>query len=135
MSNEAVALLHQQLLDREKSYSSVVLGRKVRHSITSAPSYLDYTSQSFFGKLRGKVATALLPFSAIKSSELYSFLIRASKRAFFITSVPLYWFLFFKFLLGYFEIGLFMFCVGLSYVISTMSKDWGVLTWGLKDEI
>ncbi len=127
MSNETVALLHQQLLKREISYSSVVLGRKVRHSITSAPSYLDYTSQSFFGKLRRKVS------EAISFSAIYSFLIRASKRAFFITSVPLYWFLIFKYLLGYFEIGLFMFCVGLSYVLSTMTKDWGVLTWGLKE--
>ena len=114
MSEDAVALLHQQLLDknqeRSRSFSSVVLSRKVRHSITSAPSYLGYTNlRSFF-----------------------SFLVRASKRAFFITSVPLYWFLIFKFMLGYFEVGLFLFCVGFSYVLSTLSKDWGILTWGLK---
>jgi len=140
MTDNAVALLHQQLLKREKekSHSSVVLSREVRHSITSAPSYLDYTLRSSFLKKLGRKAsfTISLPFSSfIKTRNIISFLIKTSKRTLFITSVPLYWFLIFKFILGYFEVGLFMFCVGLSYVLSTLSKDWGVLTWGLKDEI
>lgn len=122
MSSE-VALLHQQLLNQKNnSHSSVVLSRKVSHSITSAPSYLGYTSRL------SRLSSGLY----LRLESFFSFLVRASKRAFFITSVPLYWFLMFKFVLGYFEMGLFMFCVGLSYVLSTMSKDWGVLTWGLK---
>jgi hypothetical protein len=121
--------------NRKESFSSVVLSRKVSHSITSAPSYLDYTpSKSFTKTGRGAVPVISAPFSRLKSKikDVFSFLIRASRRVIFITSVPLYWFLIFKFLIGYFEIGLFMFCVGFSYVLSTLSKDWGVLTWGLK---
>lgn len=74
-------------------------------------------------------------FSSIKNrlSFLPSLLTRLTKRIVFLVSVPVYWFLVFRHVLGYFDMGIFTFVVGISYVLSTVFfNHWGILEWGMK---
>jgi len=90
-----------------------------------------------FAQRREACSITSMPFSfgAIFggiSRALSSFFVRAGRRAIFITSVPVYWFLVFRHVLGYFDMSMFVFVVGLSYVISTLFiGHWGLLEWGM----
>ncbi|MBW2999933.1 hypothetical protein KY339_04620, partial [Candidatus Woesearchaeota archaeon] len=52
---------------------------------------------------------------------------KLSKKALFITSMPFYWFIFFKYVINWFEIGMFLFVVLASFAISMLGMNWGVL--------
>jgi len=94
--------------ENEKSHSFLTIGRKAPFSITSVPPFY-----RFFSFVRN--ACRLV-----------------GKRTFLVTGILGYWFVIMKYLVGYFEIGLFMFIVGLSLVFSTLFKSWGLVEWGLK---
>ena len=61
------------------------------------------------------------------SVRSYSFLRWISKKAVFITSVPFYWFIIFRYIIGTFDIGLFIFIVGVSFFMSFFGINWGIL--------
>lgn len=74
-------------------------------------------------------------FSSVKNrlAFLPALLTRLTKRVVFLVSVPVYWFLVFRHVLGYFDMGIFTFVVGISYVLSTVFfNHWGILEWGMK---
>jgi len=64
--------------------------------------------------------------------KLYSIFSIISKRAFFITSMPFYWLVYFKFILETFDARLFTFVVIASYGLSYFNHSWGILNWGLQ---
>ncbi len=71
-----------------------------------------------------------VPFSF---GAILPILLRTAKRSVFLITVPLYWLLIFNLILGYFDISLFLFIVGLSYVLSTIFVGhWGIIEWGMK---
>ena len=138
MSYDTNVLLYNHILEVNRSdnyisHTPSIQSREVSHSITSAPSYFESLSYSLVRFWKKTVFVTSVPFQSMKTKKnLLEFIMRAGRKAIFITSVPFYWFLFFKYLVGYFGVGLFFLCVGFSYILSTMSKDWGLITWGLK---
>ncbi len=67
-----------------------------------------------------------------KFQQVRALLQRISRRTMFIILVPAYWLIVFRHILGYFDLSLFMFVVGISYVISTIFYDhWGIVQWGM----
>lgn len=126
--NDSYAITMEQWLTRQAStaptyallqngYSLPIAQRREVRSITSVP----FSFGAIFSSLRTKLA--FLP----------SLLTRLTKRVVFLVSVPVYWFLVFRHVLGYFDIGMFMFVVGVSYVLSTVFfNHWGILEWGMK---
>lgn len=63
-----------------------------------------------------------------KSAErLRSFFSGLSKKAMFITSVPFYWFIIFKYLIGWFNPGFFVFVIACSMLLSIGGGNWGIL--------
>ena len=59
--------------------------------------------------------------------RLRSFFHSASKKAFFITSVPFYWFILFKHMVGSFNPGFFVFVVISSILLSKFGGGWGII--------
>ncbi len=103
-------------IESEASHSLPFAQRREARSITSRP--------FSFGAIFSSCRRNLVAVPAIVQ--------RVSRRTVFIVAVPAYWFLVFSYILGYFDLSLFTFVVGISYVISTIFFDhWGVLQWGM----
>ena len=51
----------------------------------------------------------------------------ASRKAFFLTSMPFYWFFLFRYVLNWFDLKWFLLVVVLSAVLSLTGKGWGIL--------
>ncbi len=102
------------------AHSLLFAQRREVRSITSVP----FSFGAMFlspEKLKEKIA-GIAPFFR-----------RLTRRSIFLAIIPLYWVVVFTQLLNYFDISLFMFVVGLSYVLSTLfSEHWGLLEWGMK---
>ncbi|PIN87169.1 hypothetical protein COV19_01095 [Candidatus Woesearchaeota archaeon CG10_big_fil_rev_8_21_14_0_10_44_13] len=62
-----------------------------------------------------------------KFQKFRSFLKWISKKAVFITSVPFYWFIIFRYIVGSIEMNLFIFIVAASFVMSSFGNGWGLL--------
>lgn len=56
-----------------------------------------------------------------------SFFSGLSKKAFFITSVPFYWFIIFQYIVGSFNLAFFVFVCICSLLLSVTGMNWGVL--------
>ncbi|MCX8147494.1 MAG: hypothetical protein N3D84_03435 [Candidatus Woesearchaeota archaeon] len=56
-----------------------------------------------------------------------AFFVKASKRLFFATSMPFYWFIVFKHFVGWFDFGFFIFVVICSFALSLLGKNWGMI--------
>ena len=61
------------------------------------------------------------------SARLFSSLKWAGKKAAFITSVPFYWFIIFRYFVGTIDAGLFVFVIAASFVMSLFGANWGLL--------
>lgn len=70
-----------------------------------------------------KILEAKKSFSE-KSCSLFKWI---SKKAVFITSVPFYWFIIFRYFLGSFDAGLFIFIIAASFIMSFFGSGWGLL--------
>ncbi len=69
------------------------------------------------------------PTFAKKLCSIFSLI---SRRAFFITSMPFYWLVCFKFILETFDARLYTFVVVASFALSYFNHSWGILNWGLQ---
>jgi hypothetical protein len=63
---------------------------------------------------------------------LRSFFNGLCKKAIYITSVPFYWFIIFKYCLGWFNPGFFIFVIICSIVLSLGGGSWGILNFGVR---
>ena len=61
------------------------------------------------------------------SIKLSSVLSEASRKVFFITAMPIYWFIIFNFILHTFNQVLFVFVVLISSVLTLYDKGWGII--------
>lgn len=66
------------------------------------------------------------------AGRLRSFFSELSKKAMFITSVPFYWFIIFKYMIGWFDMGFFVFVIGCSMILSMTGGNWGMLNGLMK---
>ncbi|HLC98535.1 MAG TPA: hypothetical protein VJC00_00835 [Candidatus Nanoarchaeia archaeon] len=55
-----------------------------------------------------------------------------SKKAFFITSVPFYWFIVFKHIVGSFNPAFFVFVVICSIILSGIGGNWGIINAAMR---
>ncbi|MBD3313776.1 hypothetical protein GF345_05010 [Candidatus Woesearchaeota archaeon] len=62
-----------------------------------------------------------------KTEKARSYFRELSKKALFITSVPFYWFILFKYVVGSFNPAFFVFVVLASGLLSFTGSNWGVL--------
>ncbi len=69
---------------------------------------------------------------ATRAEKAASFFHKASKKAFFITSVPFYWFILFKHVVGWFNPGFFAFVVISSIALSKMGGTWGIISAAMR---
>lgn len=65
-------------------------------------------------------------------SRLRSFFNGLCKKAVYITSVPFYWFIIFKYLIGWFNPGFFIFVIICSIMLSIGGGSWGILNFGIR---
>ena len=102
--------------------------RRMASSITSTP-FSFGAIFSFFSLAKKKLKEK----TAEKIHQSVIILTRLLRRTIFLLVIPVYWFIIFQLVLHYFDIGLFMFIVGLSYVFSTVfHHHWGLLEWGMR---
>jgi hypothetical protein len=111
----------ERWLASDASHLPFAQKREVR-SITSVP--LSFGAFFPFLSLQERAAGLAAPAKA--------FLARLGKRLAFAALVPAYWLVVFRHVLGEFDIGMFTFMVGLSYVLSTAFGHWGLLEWGMR---
>ncbi|MCX6707618.1 MAG: hypothetical protein NT001_05775 [Candidatus Woesearchaeota archaeon] len=67
-----------------------------------------------------------------RRSRLRSFFNGLCKKAVYITSVPFYWFIIFKYMMGWFNPGFFMFVILCSIILSVGGGSWGILNFGIR---
>ena len=65
-------------------------------------------------------------------SRLRSFFNGLCKKAVYITSVPFYWFIIFKYIMGWFNPGFFVFVILCSVILSVSGGSWGILNFGVR---
>lgn len=62
----------------------------------------------------------------VQGRKAKTFLLETSKKAFFLTSMPFYWFFIFKYILEWFDWQWFLFVVACSFLLSLYTKGWGI---------
>jgi hypothetical protein len=87
---------------------------------------IDQDVDNIIGKLRG-IDLELEADKNTFSRRLNSFFSGLSKKAVFITSVPFYWFIIFKYIVGSFNPAFFVFVIVCSIIISQFGGNWGIM--------
>ena len=67
-----------------------------------------------------------------RRGQLRSFFNGLGKKAVYITSVPFYWFIIFKYIMGWFNPGFFIFVILCSIILSVGGGSWGILNFGMR---
>lgn len=81
----------------------------------------------------GELRKETVPFEVYErktfsfAGKLGSSLRWISKKAFFITSVPFYWFILFRYVVNWFDMGFFIFVVCASIAMSFFGSGWGII--------
>ena len=125
---ETETWLVQETAQTPEAYSLPFAQRREARSITSVP----FSFGAIFYRIGHqfyRIGHQSRQYLALLSPGI----LRTMKRAIFLLVIPVYWFIILQNVLGFFDLSIFMFIVGVSYVLSTLFfNHWGGLEWGMR---